>query len=238
MPPSRAPCRASSSEAPPLDHERSPSPRSGRDHRADPAGGTARQPRPAQDLLRLVRRRWQDLRDAARRPGHEGCRHRRDRRRHRDARPGRHLGAAGRTDGPAASGVRRRGHAEARGVRPRCRARKEAGADPGRRARALERRRLAASEALAGRRRAAVDGHRRLDDAQRAAPGKPQRRRRRHHRRARPGDVARHLLRPRRRGRPRRHPGRRVARPSQGGQGATARCRPSARRRTSSGRAT
>ena len=97
-----------------IDHERSPSPRSGRDHRADPPGGTAREPRPAQDLLRLVRRRRQDLRDAARRPSLEERRNRRRRGRHRDPRPGRHRGPAGGPGGPAPALARRDRHAEAR----------------------------------------------------------------------------------------------------------------------------
>ena len=93
------------------------------------------------------------------------------------------------------------------------------GADPGRRAGALQRRRLAPPQALAGRRGAARRRHRRLDHAQRPASGEPQRRRRRHHRHPRPGDPARHLLRPRRRGRAGRHAGRRAARAAEGRQG-------------------
>ncbi len=50
---------------------------------------------------------------------------------------------------------------------------------------------LAPSQALAGHRRAARGGHRRLHDAQRPAPREPERRRRRHHRHHRVGDGAR-----------------------------------------------
>ena len=67
-------------------------------------------------------------------------------------------------------------------VRPRCRAGAPPGADPRRRTRAHERAGLAPSQALAGYRRAARRRHRRLHDAQRPAPRKPERRRRRHHR--------------------------------------------------------
>ena len=78
-------------------------------------------------------------------------------------------------------------------------------ADPGRRAGAHQRARLAPPQALAGRRGAARRRHRRLDDTQRPAPRKPERRRRRHHRRPRARDRARHGVRRGRRGRAGRH---------------------------------
>ncbi len=109
-------------------------------------------------------------------------------------------------------------HASGR-VRPRRRAGAQAGADPGRRTRALQRRRLAPPQALAGRGGAAGRRHRRLHHAQRAAPGEPERRGRRHHRHRRARDGARHVLRPGRRGRAGRHAGRRAARAPDGRQG-------------------
>ncbi len=80
------------------------------------------------------------------------------------------------------SRVAYRGRSAAR-VRPRRRARAQAGADPGRRAGALQRAGLAPPQALAGRRGAARRRHRRLDDAERPAPREPERRGRPHHRR-------------------------------------------------------
>ena len=84
---------------------------------------------------------------------------------------------------------------DARGVRPRRRARAQAAAHPRRRARPHQRAGLAPPQALAGRRGAARRGHRRLHDAQRAAPREPQRRRRADHGRRRPRDRARRGLR-------------------------------------------
>ena len=68
------------------------------------------------------------------------------------------------------------------------------------------------AEALAGRRGAARRGHRRLHDAQRAAPREPERRRRADHRRRRPRDGARRRARQGLRGAPRRPARRRAAR--------------------------
>ncbi len=109
--------------------------------------------------------------------------------------------------------------AQAHRVRSRRRAQAPPGADPGRRARAHQRRGIAPPEALAGHRRAAGERHRRLHDAQRPASRKPERRRRRHHRHHGLGNGSRHVLRQCRRGDAGRHSRRRSARAPPGRQG-------------------
>ncbi len=123
-------------------------------------------------------------------------------------------------------------------VRSRRGAQAPSGADPGRRARAHQRRGIAPSEALAGHRRAAGGRHRRLHDAQRPASRKPERRRRRHHRHHGLGNRSGHVLRQCRRSDAGRHSRRRPARAPHRPARCTCPSRSSARRATSSARAT
>ena len=95
---------------------------------------------------------------------------------------------------PAAGSSRER----ARRDGPRRRARPQARGGARRRARPHQRARLAARQALAGRRGAARRGHRRDLHGERPAPGVAQRRRRADHRRAAAGDRARRGRPPRR----------------------------------------
>ncbi len=142
--------------------------------RASGAVGCGSDGRSPQDLPRHGSRSGKDLPDAAGWPrrGRGGTRRRR--RLPRDPRPGGDGGAArGPGGGPAAHspapGDRAGGDGSARdpGAGPR--------AVPDRRARAHQRPRRRASEALRGRRRGACQRQRRLLDRERAAPGEPQR---------------------------------------------------------------
>ena len=141
----------------------------------------------AEDLLRRVGRRRQDLRDA-------GAGRRRSASRASDVVIG-VVETHGRADTAALVGAtpvipRRESTHRGRALPEfdldaRAGARARAGA--GRRAGAFQRRRLAPSQALAGRGGAARQRHRRVDDDERAAPREPQRRRQRGGRRARAG---------------------------------------------------
>ncbi len=155
-------------------------------------GGRARQ---APDLLRGLGGRGQDLRDARRRAA-------RARRGHRDVVVG-VVETHGRAETLALieglevlprREIERQGRKLTEFDIDAALARQPA-PDPRRRARAHQRAGLAPPEALAGRRGAARRGHRRLHDAQRAAPREPERRRGRHHRHQGVGDGARHVLR-------------------------------------------
>ena len=154
----------------------------------------------APDLPGRSGRCREDLRHAQRGPPAGRARSRRGRGLRGDARPAAHRGPAGRPgDHPPDPDLLPR-H-DVRGDGPRRRAGPQARDRAGRRVRAHEHPRIAARQALGGRRGAAGRGHRRHLQRQHPAPGVPQRRRAEDHRRAAAGN------RPGRHG-PRRRPGR------------------------------